>query len=683
VSIEVTPIVSAGAQFGRPFVDVDEYREDPRHHRYVHGGFEGTTTRFALYFPPQEVYQGRFLQNPGANLDGPGNESLTLDRGIYGGLDMAFEAGAYLVSSVPFGGYDSEPGDTSYAIRATAAAALQSRQIAEAIYGESPHHGYIWGGSGGGARTLDCMEHIDGVWDGAVPYMTGGRMISGLPDIFAWAYSAQVNVRRILGSKIESVIDALEPGGSGNPYEGLSEDQRREVAAMMQIGYPRGAEFLLRDPTADVALWTWRAREFVAEQPDYFARFWTEPGYAGHDRPDLLAEHLLDDKATVTRVLTGNDLADPEAVNSLAGKDGALFVAGIPVRLSMMAGDMPIAVLLDQPLHRDAAGARISVSSGEAVGRTLYAMAGGGPILIASLTGAEEALLGFTNVRPGDEIAIDNRDFLAYGFLYRHWGDNPIFEVDGVPVFPQHGNGSWPSAWGNDRTGTLHGGRVILIHHAQDPYVWPPGMVDYDHRVRAYLGNRTHDKYRFWFTERAEHLFPPMKDEGRVPVHSTRLINYTPVIEQAIHDLIAWCEREIPPADDTAFEVTTDNAVVLPPTGVGRRGIQPVVAATVNGAARADVSVGDQVLFEVRAETPPGTGTIIAVEWDMLGAGDWPTRDDAIDGTQSSVTTRTVYTFDAPGTYFPSVRVSSHREGNVSAPRRRVPNIARVRVVVR
>ena len=48
--------------FGRAFVDVDEWRDGPVRHRYVHGGFEGTDLRFSLYFPPAERYEGRFFQ---------------------------------------------------------------------------------------------------------------------------------------------------------------------------------------------------------------------------------------------------------------------------------------------------------------------------------------------------------------------------------------------------------------------------------------------------------------------------------------------------------------------------------------------------------------------------------------------------------------------------------------------
>jgi hypothetical protein len=43
---------------GDPFLDADERRESPRTHRYVHGGFAGTHTRFSFYFPPTGQYRG-------------------------------------------------------------------------------------------------------------------------------------------------------------------------------------------------------------------------------------------------------------------------------------------------------------------------------------------------------------------------------------------------------------------------------------------------------------------------------------------------------------------------------------------------------------------------------------------------------------------------------------------------
>lgn len=48
--------------FTEPYIDMDEWRNEPIRHRYVHGGFKGNDTKFSFYFPPKENYQGRFFQ---------------------------------------------------------------------------------------------------------------------------------------------------------------------------------------------------------------------------------------------------------------------------------------------------------------------------------------------------------------------------------------------------------------------------------------------------------------------------------------------------------------------------------------------------------------------------------------------------------------------------------------------
>src|SRR5262245_52145338 len=58
--------------FSKPYIDVDEWRDKPVRHRYVHGGFKGTDTLFSMYFPPEEQYQRRFFQ-PLAAVSGSEN----------------------------------------------------------------------------------------------------------------------------------------------------------------------------------------------------------------------------------------------------------------------------------------------------------------------------------------------------------------------------------------------------------------------------------------------------------------------------------------------------------------------------------------------------------------------------------------------------------------------------------
>src|ERR1700723_3032249 len=77
----------------QPFIDVDEWRDAPRRHRYLHGGFTGTHPLFAFYFPPAELYRGRFFQflEGGAG----GHEVLLAAGGAVGesfwAFDFAFE----------------------------------------------------------------------------------------------------------------------------------------------------------------------------------------------------------------------------------------------------------------------------------------------------------------------------------------------------------------------------------------------------------------------------------------------------------------------------------------------------------------------------------------------------------------------------------------------------------------
>ena len=48
--------------FTGPYVDVDEWRDQPVRHHYIHGGFKSNGPRFSFYFPAKEDYDGRFFQ---------------------------------------------------------------------------------------------------------------------------------------------------------------------------------------------------------------------------------------------------------------------------------------------------------------------------------------------------------------------------------------------------------------------------------------------------------------------------------------------------------------------------------------------------------------------------------------------------------------------------------------------
>src|SRR4029453_4469077 len=83
--------------FKEPFVDVDEWRDKPVRHRYVHGGFKGRNPRFFFYFPSKEQYQGRFFQYI---TPFPDNENLSQAAiGEEDKIGFSITCGAYFIES--------------------------------------------------------------------------------------------------------------------------------------------------------------------------------------------------------------------------------------------------------------------------------------------------------------------------------------------------------------------------------------------------------------------------------------------------------------------------------------------------------------------------------------------------------------------------------------------------------
>lgn len=123
--------------------------------------------------------------------------------------------------------------------------------------------------------------------------------------------------------------------------------------------------------------------------------------------------------------------------------------------------------------------------------------------------------------------------------------------------------------------------------------------------------------------------------------------------------------------------------VCVPSTATERRGIQPVVALTVNGGERVEVERGERVALEADVGVPSGAGTIVAAEWDFIGAGGFSDGDEPVGDSASHLTVTATHSFAEPGTYFPTLRVTTHREARTKTPFARVQNLGRVRVVVK
>src|SRR5919106_2513052 len=193
---------SKDVTFGAPFTDVDEWRDRPVRHRYVHGGFEGSGTLFSFYFPPAERYEGRFF-HPVLPMSGiEYAATIGVLYGVAGSIEFAVDSGAYLVES-NLGRPNPFPGeDWSLAgYRASAAVARYGRQQAAEMYGEHRPYGYIYGGSGGSLKTLAGFEGAPDVWDGAVPF------VMGIPQSMPKTFSSQALAPRGLRGKFPRVVD--------------------------------------------------------------------------------------------------------------------------------------------------------------------------------------------------------------------------------------------------------------------------------------------------------------------------------------------------------------------------------------------------------------------------------------------------------------------------------------------
>ncbi len=435
----------------------------------------------------------------------------------------------------------------------------------------------------------------------------------------------------------------MEPGGSGDPFAGLSGAQRDALAAMYRAGFPRGAESSF-GTSGYAGTFASHIAALEAFDPTYIDDFWSVPGYAGADGE--LATSLLEDKTTVTRLVTGTELAALAARTGEGGLAG-LFAAG--------AGDTPVGAVLDGMEPALMIGAALRIVTGAAAGRKLFCTGTVGEVLL----GAADITERFESVQPGDEIVVDNREYLAYTYFHRHQVDAVApeyrqFRVDGRAVHPQREKDFSRSGLlsGANATGVFDG-KMIVVQNAHDAACWPNAAIAFRRTVAEHHGDALAEHYRLWFNEHAAHLPASFNPPGAAPVATTRLIDYGGSLEQALRDLMAWVEDGVDPPQESGYTLDDDQRLTLAPDAAARGGVQPVVRAAANGAIRADVSAGSSVALTVDAETPPGGGTIIGVEWDFDGTGEFPFSHEAVDGSQRALRLEVVHAVRRAGYLLP------------------------------
>ena len=682
--------------YKEPYIDVDEWRDKPVRHRYVHGGFKGSEARFSFYFPPKEKYQGRFFQYI---TPFPDNENLA--QGASGEEDkigFSVSHGAYFIETNEGGRIDfSKPSaadPTIGAYRMNAAAAQFSRVVAKEIYGGNRPFGYCFGGSGGAYRTVGGIENTEGVWDGAVPYVLGSPQ--AIPNVF----TVRMYAMRVLKNKFPQIIDALETGGSGNPYEGLNEEEKEALQEVTKMGFPPQSWYGYKNMGIHGFLVLYQG--VVASDRKYFdSDFWNKPGYLGYNPPASLLKARIQQ---VSQVKTGIPI--DQAVNLGLAKPVSPTERGTAdaawKSIGGVEGSMPVAFQLQNALPDiDFVGGDLIIKSGAAAGKVLQLTKIAGDKVV--LGPADASVL--VQLKPGDTVQVDNSNFLAVQTYHRHQVPGKEYYVwdqfrdkDGNPIYPQRpmllGPRFTRGAAGVSPTGKFKG-KLILLESLWDREAFPWQADWYRSRVKENLGDSIDNNFRLWYTDHALHGDIAVEDD---PTHT---VSYLGVLQQALLDLSAWVEKGIAPAATTNYKIV-DGQVVVPYTAAERKGIQPVVTAKANGGKRADVKVGEPVTFTAVIEVPKNMGSVVTAVWNFEGLPDdfektdvhgWDFENSPVfpvkavitptDKTGSTVTVKTAYTFTKPGTYCPTLRVASQRLGDARTVYTRIQNLDRVRVVVK
>lgn len=667
----------ADTVFKNPFIDVDRIIMKPVRCRYVHGGFSDGT-RFSFYFPVTQKYQGRFFQ-----YVTPFPDSETSAQTFPAEVNpIAFSVthGAYFVETNEGGHLDFNDPSTKRpatigAYRANAACAQFSRFVAQKIYGGDRPFGYCFGGSGGAYRTTGSMESTKGVWDGAVPFVLGSPQ--AIPNVFA----VRMYALRVLKDKMGDIVDALEPGGSGNPYATLTAEQRQVLQECTRMGFPIRSWYGWKEMDAHGFLVLYQG--VVAADPTYFHHdFWNVPGYQGYDNPPSLQRDHVQQKAVVRRIIGQDEAERLGLVEALSAADrGSADKAWASMGSDVK--EKPVVYEVDANVPDIGMGGDLILLNGKGAGKRLQITGTKNHYVILAPINAPANL---TLLHVGDSVQVDNSDWLAVQTYYRHqvpskdyyvW--NQFRGVNDVPIYPQRpfllGPHITQSAAGCLPEGKIHGKMILVCNtYDREAFAWQGDW--YRNKVKEHLGDKTDNQFRLWYTDKATH--------GNVD-DPTEIVDYNSILYQALLDVSAWVEKGIEPSKTSDYSIQ-EGQVVLAEEDSDRGGIQPVVVATVDGKQKATVKTGQPVTIHVKAVCPKGTGKVVEARWMTDNTKTFNGDTDLSKATYSNndETVEFDYTvsYDSPGTYFPTVRIGSEREGNAQTTYTRIYNLGKVRVVV-
>ena len=683
--------------YQEPFVDVEEIRSrtapDGRElsYRYVHGGFKGTDVKFSLCFPRRDAFKGRFFHYL-SPFPGPDEEMATIAHtGLDDIVSFSLQHGAYFVeSNMGSKAMFAPGGDDTVRWKSSAAVAEFSRKKAMEIYACERPIGIVFGGSGGGYKTMACIENTD-AWDGAAPFVIGSPV--SLPNTITMHAQGQRELRNCF----KTIIDNIDAGGCGDPYQGLTEHEAAMLRELTDMGFPPMAWYLEASGKIDDGSLPVLSPGIKLADPGFYEDFWKVPGYLGAD-PDSSASHdrlVFHGKVKAVH-LPGQpeSMEEEEAIESRNGVDDAWK--------KMLTDGKDAWIELEQLPEGDdlyLKGVNITFDTGDAKGMQLLLggmerdeSTGGGYLSIGQCFGMEDLPGVLSKVKPGDELTLDNSDYIAVQSYYRHQVPEDLSfhawdqfrDAEGRPTLPQRKN---VMGYGMTGTGTVQDGniqgKVIVVQSLMDESTCPWCGDWYRNKVIETKGSE--DDFRLYYMQRCMH-------GNTNDLNNNMVVNYMGALCQVLLDLAAWIQDGKEPQPSTRYE-RVGGQIYEEADPAKRGGVQPGITLTANGQKCAHVKAGGEFIVRAEATMPEGAGEITAISFDFRDRWDFPekikglfpvkgtlnrTDKDGVKGAWSEL----VYRFDEPGTYFISSLVKGERNGDAKELFTQVRNLDRVRVIV-
>jgi hypothetical protein len=578
---------------------------------------------------------------------------------------MAFTNGAFSVNWM-----SASTANAVASHRHEAAATKVAKAYANKLYGNTAKiYSYFWGCSGGGIVSMAAAENVTGVWDGVQPQCMGP---TGVATFHSFHWQAHYTMA-ISQAKRDAIAAAAVPGGTGDIYAGLNDEEKSVLNEFISAGYPLpviGNHFKSFIPLVDPI-------DIRLADPTYEDDFWSKPGYAGANPPKYLQAAKVDSYATIAGV-TRDAAGVPTAVQFVPATFPKLGTTGDNyLEFYVYAADGktrlvdPVRVVGEPSDNRR----RYSLQGKLDLATSTLALTGINKNVFGNESPIVNSPILLKALKVGGKVRVNNRFILAM-YYYPRYSNIPgarsydqYRNADGSARHPQRKDISvlagpnYRTMGGRNETGDIKT-RVMVIEGMGDNLSWPLFNASYAEQIQRTLGPKADGMMRFY-----------LHDNGRHAVGGGE----PGIFQQSMQDLMAWAEKGIAPPPSTSY--TIRNGQVIPATqAADRHGLQPVMSLTANDVARATVGINQPVKLASRVEMPPATGQIVKYNWTIAGVNEAATL---VDQPQPLINLYRTISFDKPGTYVVRLTVHGQRDGLVApANQTLLQNFKEVRVVV-